>query len=301
MLRQAHGSPKLARLKALLGVPRFQAVGLLECLWHFTATQAPRGDVGKWSDGEIAAALEWTGDPTALIEALVGSRLLDRCAKPHRLLVHDWAQHADQTVKRSPQVRDLGFAQAIFTSEALASDASVTSDSLVKNMGSASVATQPDPDPGPDPCPEPCPAPALSDSLVKSVARQRRRRVPDAFTREEVNALPESFFEQLVADRHDLATSPTKARAWLRDTVPAIRLASEKRTLEGKKPYVSLRLVAAEWWLRRSWQEIAAAVERDSLAGARADAQRARASPDEPPAELSGGLFSVTPAQEATT
>ena len=149
MLRQAHSSPKLANLKLLLRVPRFQAVGVLESLWHFTATQAPRGDVGKWTDAEIAAALEWEGDASALIEALVTARWLDRSDR-FRLLVHDWPHHADQTVKRSPQVRELGFAQRL-ASDSLATDASITSDSLVKNTTSASVATQPEPEPEPEP------------------------------------------------------------------------------------------------------------------------------------------------------
>lgn len=173
MLRQAHGSPKLAHLKALLGVPRFQAVGLLECLWHFTATQAPRGDVGKWSDGQIAAALEWPGDPAALVVALVESRWLDRCAR-HRLVVHDWQDHADQTVKRSPQVRELGFAQRL-ASDSLASDASVASDSLVKSSTSASVAIQPDPDPDPDPEPEPALAESERRSSASEPERSRKR------------------------------------------------------------------------------------------------------------------------------
>ncbi len=152
MLRQAHGSPKLAHLKALLGVPRFQAVGLLECLWHFTATQAPRGDVGKWSDGQIAAALEWPGKPEELIHALIEARWVDPCPV-HRLLVHDWQHHADQTVKRSPQVKEGGFARRS-TSDSLVSDERVASEPLVKIPSGASVATQPDPDPEPEPEPE---------------------------------------------------------------------------------------------------------------------------------------------------
>ena len=98
MLRQAHNSPKLKRLKRRLQIPQYAAVGLLESLWHMTATQAPRGDIGKWSDEDIAANLEWPGDETELIEVLVGCGWLDEDPE-HRLIVHDWDQHADSDVR----------------------------------------------------------------------------------------------------------------------------------------------------------------------------------------------------------
>ena len=109
MLRKAHESPKLKRLKRRLQIPQYQVVGLLESLWHMTATQAPRGDIGKWSNEDIAAHLEWAGNETELIEALVGCGWLDTDPR-HRLLVHDWATHADQNVRRSPEVKAEGFA-----------------------------------------------------------------------------------------------------------------------------------------------------------------------------------------------
>lgn len=109
MLRQAQSSPKLKRLKRRLRIPQYAAVGILESLWHMTATQAPRGDIGKWSDEDIAANLEWEGDETALIEALAGCGWLDEHPE-HRLVVHDWHVHADSNVKRSPQVKEHGFA-----------------------------------------------------------------------------------------------------------------------------------------------------------------------------------------------
>jgi len=91
--------PKVVRFAAVLGVTRYAAVGLLELLWHLTARYTPCGDVGKWSDQEIAIALGWDGPPTALIHALVASGLLE--SHPvHRLIVHDWAEHADKAVKQ---------------------------------------------------------------------------------------------------------------------------------------------------------------------------------------------------------
>ena len=109
VLRRAHTSPKLKRMKHRLKVTQYEAVGILESLWHMTATQAPRGDIGKWSNEDIAAQLEWAGDEKVLIDALVACGWLDRDPE-HRLLVHDWSVHADQNVRRSPQVKRHGFA-----------------------------------------------------------------------------------------------------------------------------------------------------------------------------------------------
>ena len=110
MKRGTPDHPKTRLLAAKLKLKRFQAVGVLESIWHFTAQYAKRGDIGKWSDEEIASAIEWDGDPSELIAALVAARLLDE-DPTHRLLVHDWETHADQTVIRSDEVKKLGFAR----------------------------------------------------------------------------------------------------------------------------------------------------------------------------------------------
>ena len=167
MLRTAHNSPKLKRLKRRLQIPQYAAVGLLESLWHMTATQAQRGDIGKWDDADIASQIEWEGDEGELIAAFVECGWLDEHPE-HRLVVHDWHQHADTTVKRSPQVRDKGFA-----SDSPAADSSPTgktSNSDVKDDTSHAtdsrlaceshasdlrVTLQPEPEPEPVPEPEP--------------------------------------------------------------------------------------------------------------------------------------------------
>jgi len=63
-------------------------------LWHFTARYAIRGDIGRWSDDEIATALDWQGVPADLIRAFVDCRLLDEHVS-YRLVVHDITDHAD--------------------------------------------------------------------------------------------------------------------------------------------------------------------------------------------------------------
>lgn len=78
--------------------------GILEALVHFTAEFAPRGDIGRWSDARIEAALEVPRlraqvGPGAIVAALTAAGYLD--ADPvHRLLVHDWKDHADDGTKK---------------------------------------------------------------------------------------------------------------------------------------------------------------------------------------------------------
>ena len=154
MLRQAHNSPKLKRLKRRLQLPQYAVVGLLESLWHMASTQAQRGDIGKWSNEDIAAQLEWGGDETALIEALVGCGWLDEHPE-HRLVVHDWHAHADTTVRRSPQVRDHGFVtlEADSGSKDDNSHASRESVACASQVNDLRFTRQPEPEPEPEPEP----------------------------------------------------------------------------------------------------------------------------------------------------
>lgn len=85
-------SLKFKKLKLKLGLAQWQAIGLLESLWMFTARNAPLGDIGKHSNEDIAVHLEWSGDPDSLIDILVECRWIDR-SDEHRLLIHDWSDH----------------------------------------------------------------------------------------------------------------------------------------------------------------------------------------------------------------
>jgi len=100
MKRTCPRHPKVDDLAARLKVPRYAAVGLLELLWHFTAEFARPGDVGRFSDQAIAAALSWDGDESMLVSSLHHAGWLDACCQQHRFRVHDWPDHADQTVQR---------------------------------------------------------------------------------------------------------------------------------------------------------------------------------------------------------
>lgn len=81
--------------------PAQVAVGLLETLWAWTRQYAIQGDVGRWPNQAIARGCGWTGDADAFIAALITSRFLEETLSPHRLVVHDVQQHADNTWKQN--------------------------------------------------------------------------------------------------------------------------------------------------------------------------------------------------------
>lgn len=97
MKREAVGHTKMKRLCRRLDIPLWQGVGLLESIWHLTARETPRGDIGKLSDEDIALAIDYRGDESKLIEALVSSGWIDR-EPAERLIIHDWHEHADDAV-----------------------------------------------------------------------------------------------------------------------------------------------------------------------------------------------------------
>jgi len=107
-LRAVPDHPKFANLKAILGQPKGPVLGWLEAIWHFTGRFTPQGNIGKYPDDTIEAWVEWDGKPGELIAALIRAAWLN--ADPtHRLLVHDWAQHADKATKNALARAKLAF------------------------------------------------------------------------------------------------------------------------------------------------------------------------------------------------
>ena len=91
-----HTTPQLMkfmRLQRRLGETKRSTVGLLELLWIETIKQCPEGDIGRFANEEIAILLDWQGDGDELVDALVETGWLDR-HESHRLVVHDWHDHA---------------------------------------------------------------------------------------------------------------------------------------------------------------------------------------------------------------
>lgn len=106
MKRSCPGSTKFKRLCKALDLPPYATAGVLELLWHYTSRESPQGNVGQFSNAEIAEAVGWDKDPGELIEKLVAGHWLD-LDDDYRLLVHGWPEHCDQTTKRVLAYRKL--------------------------------------------------------------------------------------------------------------------------------------------------------------------------------------------------
>jgi hypothetical protein len=98
--RGTTSNPKFRALIRRLELTPWGAVGVLESLWIFTASYARAGDVGRWTDQEIADGIGWTEDAAELVAGLVETRWLD-VDEVHRLLIHDWPDHADGACVRA--------------------------------------------------------------------------------------------------------------------------------------------------------------------------------------------------------
>jgi len=89
---------KFKKLQKRLGESVRGIVGLLEMLWIATAKNCPCGDIGKFTNDEIALLVDWDGCPDVLVEALVECKWVDLCGE-NRLVIHDWADHCPNYVK----------------------------------------------------------------------------------------------------------------------------------------------------------------------------------------------------------
>ena len=107
MIHTARQSPKfiklVRRLRPIIAGRAFLdaesvAIVVLERLWHATATGAIRGDIGRFDNESIAEACGWPDDADELIQVLVECGWLDE-SEEHRLVVHDWHDHAPRYVK----------------------------------------------------------------------------------------------------------------------------------------------------------------------------------------------------------
>jgi len=89
---------KFKKLKMRLGLTQWQTVGLLESIWAITASSAPCGDIGKFSNEDICASIEWDGDYDAVIDALIATGWIDE-SDEFRLVIHDWSDHCPTYIK----------------------------------------------------------------------------------------------------------------------------------------------------------------------------------------------------------
>ena len=70
MKREAIAHTKMKRLCRRMDLPLWQAMGLLEAIWHLAARETPRGDIGRLSDEDIALGIDYRGDESKMIEVI---------------------------------------------------------------------------------------------------------------------------------------------------------------------------------------------------------------------------------------
>ena len=101
---------KFKNLQKDLELSLFETIGLLEAIWHFTAKNTIRGDIGQHSNQEIAEWIGWKKDADQMVKALTERGWLDPHPK-YRVIVHDWHQHADKSIKTIMRNRKMVFVQ----------------------------------------------------------------------------------------------------------------------------------------------------------------------------------------------
>ena len=157
MKRGTQEHPKIKRLcRELGGAPLYHAAGILELLWLHTARFSARGDIGKWTNEDLATAVDWRGDPAELVRALVVSGWLDEDTE-YRLVVHDWDKHADRSALKWCKDNHLA---ALHRGDKCAP--STEKCAQVRTSSDKCTSTEPEPEPEPAPEPEEETAPAAS-------------------------------------------------------------------------------------------------------------------------------------------
>lgn len=198
MKRGAMEHPKVYDLCERLRVRRPTAIGCLEMLWHFAAKYAPQGDVGRFSDTRIEAALDWSGRPGKLVEALANARWLDRHPK-WRLVIHDWHDHADDSVRKRLARAGLPFLSARTEVTGQAPDTDRKTSSTHDDRGCL-----PEPEPEPEPC--------LSQSLA--------RATPQPTARPATTAVVADRFPDFIAPFPRCADEKSAFQNWISRVTP---------------------------------------------------------------------------------
>jgi hypothetical protein len=198
MKRGTPDHPKIYDLCDRLRVKRPTVIGYLEMLWHFTATFAPQGDVGKYSDARIEAAMDWSGRPGKLVEAEVNSRWLDRHPDPAvRLVVHDWHDHADDAVRKRLFRGGKDFlSRGVQAFQSV--NGKVTGQSSVSDRTESGQILTPEPEPEPEPSPEPAAAASYRNgSLAPAVSTTTTDTLPDSHPIPQVRGLLHEYVTHL--------------------------------------------------------------------------------------------------------
>lgn len=91
--------PKLKRLARKLGVSKQAAIGYLHLLWWWALDYAPKGQIiPPYNESDIADAVEWDGDTSALVSAFLDAGFLEQINE--MLVIHDWQDYAGKLLEK---------------------------------------------------------------------------------------------------------------------------------------------------------------------------------------------------------
>lgn len=165
---------KFRDLRAKLGMRDWQVKGILQSLWDFAAENAMAGDIGRFTNSQIALGIDFDGDADSLVEALVATRWIDK-DKKHRLIIHDWHEHCEEWIKKRCSRAGITFCLPRGGQRQTTADSGRRPRQTTADNGSL-----PGPGPGPDPVPVPGPEPdpgpveSLRSPEAKGNPRQTR-------------------------------------------------------------------------------------------------------------------------------
>lgn len=90
--------PKTRKFCRRLGLSVPAAVGHLHMFWWWAMDFAADGDITKFEPEDIADAMEYDGDPQALIDALTDAGFIDQTEAGR--VIHDWYDYAGKLIER---------------------------------------------------------------------------------------------------------------------------------------------------------------------------------------------------------
>jgi len=132
---------KFQKLQRRLKESRRGIIGLLEGLWIAVAKNCPRGNIGRFSNEEIAIMVDWENDADELVAALVDCGWLDHC-EAERLVVHDWQDHCPTYVKGGLSTKGQDIAIAVTSSHRLKPQAIAIGSEPVSTYSSLACSSQ---------------------------------------------------------------------------------------------------------------------------------------------------------------
>lgn len=85
--------PKLLKFARRMEIDKVQAIGHLHCLWWWSMTYAPDGDLSDFDTYDIALAAEYQGDPDLLWNELERAGFIDDDGT-----LHDWTDYGGKVL-----------------------------------------------------------------------------------------------------------------------------------------------------------------------------------------------------------